>query len=556
MKPLRRAFALTAAILTMMAVPASGQWTPEQPSAELEASSEIAIVETQSGTLQGFVQNGIYTFRGIPYAQANRFEAPEKPASWDGVRPALSYGNICPQPVSPALNEPQTFTSDQRHWPQSENCLKLNVWTPGTARADRPVMVWFHGGGFFSGSSIELPAYDGTNLSGMGDVVVVTINHRLNILGHLDLSAYGPQFADSGNVGIADLVASLEWVRDNIEAFGGDPDNVTIFGQSGGGGKVRAVMATPSAAGLFDKAIVMSGAMGGAPRPAADEGLSRRVAEYTFRFAGIENGDIEALKALPYERLQAAGAQALAEVSREVTGAPAGGPLGFPVVNWGPVAGGNFLPEMPFEAGAPPVSSQIPLMVGSTLSEFQHINPRIAGHEDWSEEQLRAYLAGSHGEGAVAALLSAFNRAYPDLPLSEIVAVDPAGRAGALAMAEQKSAQEAPVYNYLFAWRSPVLDGTWSAGHTADVPFVFNNAQAGIQSSGGGPAVDWLTNVMARAWINFARFGNPNHDGMGHWPQFTADQPATMIFDVNSAARTGHDAELIELLNQPLGQAR
>lgn len=556
MKVLRRATALTAAIAATLAMPASGQWIPPQPSQELEASSDIAIAETEAGKVQGFVQNGIYSFRGIPYAQADRFEAPRKPASWDGVRPAFSYGNICPQPVSAQLNEPQTFTSDQRHWPQSENCLKLNVWTPGTARADRPVMVWFHGGGFFSGSSIELPAYDGTNLSGMGDVVVVTVNHRLNILGHLDLSAYGPEFAQSGNAGIADLVASLEWVRGNIEAFGGDPGNITIFGQSGGGGKVRAVMAAPSAEGLFDKAIVMSGAMSRGPGPAADEGLSRRVAAYTFQFAGIEEGDMDALQALPYDRLQAAGAQALAEVSREVTGAPAGGPLGFPVVNWGPVADGSFLPEMPFEDGAPAVSSQVPLMVGSTLSEFQHINPRIAGHEDWSEAQLRAYLAETRGEGAVPALLAAFSQAYPDLPLNEIVTVDPGGRAGALAMARQKSAQQAPVYNYLFAWRAPVLDGTWSAGHTADVPFVFNNAQAGIQSSGGGPVVDWLTNVMSSAWINFARFGNPNHSGMGYWPEFTVDRPATMIFDVNSQARTGHDAELIELLNQPSGQAR
>ncbi|MCP5144928.1 MAG: carboxylesterase/lipase family protein [Gammaproteobacteria bacterium] len=541
-------FALTCSIATF-APAIHAQWKGTAPSTQVEAGADIAIVKTGAGTVQGSIHGSIYNFRGIPYAKAGRFEAPVQPDAWEGVRYALSYGNICPQVVGTEIREPQAFTSNQRYWPQSENCLNLNVWTPAPDQNKRPVMVWFHGGGFTNGSSIELPAYDGSNLSGLGDVVVVTVNHRLNILGFLDLSAYGSDYASSGNVGLADLVASLEWVRDNIAAFGGDPDNVTIFGQSGGGAKVSSLLGAPSARGLFDKAIVMSGAMGPARRPNGSN-LSQRVAELVFNETGIKPGDIAALQALPYEQLEAAGAKALAQVSREVTGAPAGGPLGFPVINWGPVADGQFLPEMPFADGAPAISATVPLMVGSTLSEFQRINPRIKGHEAWSEKQLRNYLAPTYADN-VDALLAAFRKAYPALPLSEVVTIDSGARAGALGMAAAKAAQPAPVYNYLFAYRAPVLDYSWAAGHTTDVPFIFNNAEAGIRSSGGGPVVDQLTNVMALAWINFARSGNPNHQGMSEWPPFTTNQPTTMVFDVEPRARVGHDAELIKLLAAP-----
>ena len=291
------------AIMLLVSVPACASTTvppglavsPENAAPVLEVSSDIAIASTQSGRVQGFVKSGIQTFRGVPYATAARFAPPTAPQSWDGVRPALSYGNICPQPVSAGLSEPQTFLSDWRFWPQSENCLNLNVWTPALDEQKRPVMVWFHGGGFFSGSSMELPVYDGENLSRMGDVVVVSVNHRLNILGFLDLSAYGEQYQSSGNAGLQDLVAALEWVRDNAAAFGGDPDNVTIFGQSGGGGKVSTLLGAPSAAGLFDKAIIMSGAMGGPEGRAGLQDLARRVTERTFVRAGLEPGDIAGL---------------------------------------------------------------------------------------------------------------------------------------------------------------------------------------------------------------------------------------------------------------------
>lgn len=514
----------------------------------LVASAKVAVVPTEGGRVQGFIRNGIVTFRGLPYAKAERFMPPVKADPWSGVRPTLSWGNVCPQPISSEIREPQAFISDTRYWPASEACQNLNIWTPGLDGKKRPVMVWLHGGGFFSGSSMELPLYDGTNLSRKGDVVVVSINHRLNILGFLDLSAYGPEYRSSGNVGMMDTVAALQWVRANIAAFGGDPDNVTIFGQSGGGAKVSTLLAAPSAKGLFGKAVIQSGAMG-----MGDDGgqaVTRRVAERVIANAGLKPGDVAGLKALPYDQLAAAGAKALMDVSRE-RGAGAPGPLGFPRVNWGPVVDGAFLPERPFGTAASPLSAGIPLLIGSTLSEFQHFpSPLLAGRESWGEAEALGWVKRTAGERADA-VAAAYRKAYPGMAPRDWPMVDIGGRAGVLRVATMKAAQPAPVYTYLFNWNAPVLDGAWAAGHSTELAFVFNNAELGIQSTGGGPAVDRLTAKTSQAWINFARTGNPNHPGLPAWPRFTAANPATMIFDDRPAVRIGHDAELMTLSTPP-----
>jgi para-nitrobenzyl esterase len=529
---------------------ATGPWTASaQPaSSTLVASAKVAVVPTEGGRVQGFVRNGIVTFRGLPYAKAERFMPPVKADPWPGVRPTLSWGNVCPQPISAEIREPQAFISDTRYWPASEACQNLNIWTPGLDGKKRPVMVWLHGGGFFSGSSMELPLYDGTNLSRKGDVVVVSINHRLNILGFLDLSAYGSEYRSSGNVGMMDTVAALQWVRANIAAFGGDPDNVTIFGQSGGGAKVSTLLAAPSAKGLFGKAVIQSGAMG-----MGDDGgqaVTRRVAERVLANAGLKPGDVAGLKALPYDQLAAAGAKALMDVSRE-RGAGAPGPLGFPRVNWGPVVDGAFLPERPFGSAASPLSANVPLLIGSTLSEFQHFpSPLLAGRETWGEAEALAWVQRTAGDRAEA-VAAAYRKAYPAMAPRDWPMVDIGGRAGVLRVAKMKAAQPAPVYAYLFSWNAPVLDGAWAAGHSTELAFVFNNAELGVQSTGGGPAVDRLTAKTSQAWINFARTGNPNHPGLPAWPRFTAANPATMIFDDRPAVRVGHDEDLMTLSTPP-----
>ncbi len=535
---------LAATIVASIAFPAFG--AAPAPGPTLVASAKIAVVKTASGDVQGFVRRGIYTWRGIPYARAERFMPPHAPAAWPGVRPALSYGNICPQPVNPELREPQTFISDTRFWPASEACQNLNIWSPAPDGKKRPVMVWIHGGGFFSGSSNELAIYDGTNLARKGDVVVVSLNHRLNALGFLDLSAYGDAYHQSANVGMLDIVAALKWVQDNIASFGGDPANVTIFGQSGGGAKVATLLASPAAKGLFEKAIIESGAPGGFGPSALDEKTARRVAELTLQFAGLQPGQADQLRTLPYDALNAATDKALRAVSAEMNKG-SGGPLGFPSVNWSPVVDGSFLTEAPFANGAPAVSKGVPLLVGSTLSEFSNFPmPDTVGREHWDEAAFRAFLQHRYGDRADA-LLAAYKKAYPELGPSLWPTVDTGLRSGVLRTAEMKAAAGDPVYTYVFAWRSPVLDYAWAGGHSSEIGLVFDNPDEAEQALGGGPTVDRLAGQMSSAWIAFARSGNPNGRGVPVWPSYSAARPATMVFGETSAARIGYDADLIRL---------
>ncbi|MCC7462834.1 MAG: carboxylesterase/lipase family protein [Gammaproteobacteria bacterium] len=515
--------------------------------ARLVATSGTAVVRTTAGEIQGFVRDGILTFRGIPYATASRFMAPQPVPPWSGVRLTLSYGDICPQFVNPRLNEPQTFISDNRFWPASEECQVLNVWTPGVqGGARRPVMVWLHGGGFNDGAANSLAVYDGTRLSRDGDVVVVSVNHRLNVLGFLDLSAYGGKYRESANVGMLDIVAALRWVHDNIAGFGGDPGNVTIFGQSGGGAKVATLMAAPSARGLFHKAIIQSGAPGSIPTAYADAAVARRVAAATLREAGLTPDQVERLESLPYERLLAAANQALQSVGRELRGGQTSpGPFG---LSWSPVVDGTFLPASPFAHQAPEVSRGIPLLMGSTLSEFQRFPaPALRGRERWSETEVRTYFQGMVGD-RVDPLMAAFRKAYPHMEPREWPLVDVRFRSGVLRTAQLKALQGDPVYVYLFTWPSPVLDHAWAAGHSSELAFVFDNADLGVQSTGGGKDVDKLTRLMSQAWIHFARSGNPNAAGSSAWPMFTPERSATLLFDLPPRAAVGHDAELVRLL--------
>ena len=318
----------------------------------ITAGANVAVVPTKAGSVQGFIREGVYTFRGIPYASAARFRPPQPVKPWSGTRLALSYGNVCPQFVNPQLAEPQTFVADTRYWPASEDCQNLNIWSTGLQDGKRrPVMVWLHGGGFFSGSSMELPIYDGTNLSRKGDVVVVSVNHRLNVLGFLDLSAYGDIYRKSANAGMLDIVEALRWVHDNIDVFGGDPGNVTIFGQSGGGAKVATLLESPQAKGLFNKAIIQSGSPGTMPSAYSDRSVAIRVAARTLREAGIADTQIEQLNSIPYDcylrRPIKPWRPSIRRCSlRDTTAAVRR--LGL-----GALVDGDFLPESPFASVAP-----------------------------------------------------------------------------------------------------------------------------------------------------------------------------------------------------------
>src|SRR6185369_2455536 len=346
-------------------------------------------------------------YKGIPYAEAKRFEMPQKPKPWQGVRSSMSYGPVAP------LTDPTTSVQDESEFAfhhdwgyTNEDCLRLNIWTSGINDGKkRPVMFWIHGGGFTAGSSQELPSYDGENLSKKGDVVLVSVNHRLNVLGFLDLSGYGDKYKSSPNAGLLDLVAALQWIKQNIAQFGGDPDNVTIFGQSGGGGKVTSLMNAPSAKGLFHKAIVESGSyLSGFTEPA----ISKRVAAALLAELQLQPSQVDSLQTISYESLNAAGKKALSKVAAEMKAEGKTVPqFG---LGWGPILDGSFLPYQPTDAAAIEIAKNVPLLVGSTKNEF---TPFIQGSRDITMENATINLQKKYGD-KTDAYIAAVKKTYPE----------------------------------------------------------------------------------------------------------------------------------------------
>ena len=334
---------------------------------EIQTGENVAVTNTESGRVRGYIQNGIFTYKGIPYAKAKRFEVAEKPDSWEGVRSSTMYGPVAPLmiPTTSIQDEPE-FVFDHDWGYTNEDCLRINIWTPNIDdNKKRPVLFWIHGGGFTAGSSQELPSYDGQNLSKKGDVVVVSINHRLNILGFLDLSAYGDKYKHSANNSILDMVAALEWVKTNIENFGGDPNNVTIYGQSGGGAKVNTLMAMPKAKGLFHKAINQSGSFRAAM---LEKSETQAITTEVLANLGLKENQVDSLQNIPFETLSSAGIKALKVVEEKMKaeGKPV---LGFGL-GWGPSRDGEDLPYQLFSDEAFALSKNVPLIIGTTKNEF------------------------------------------------------------------------------------------------------------------------------------------------------------------------------------------
>ncbi len=530
--------------LAVLSLPfqAVGQTTKVAPTPVM-AGKGIATVPTESGSVSGYIHNGTFTFKGIPYAKADRFMAPTKPDAWTGVRSSMTYGPVCPMDPTTSVYDAIEFPFHHDWGYTNENCLSLNVWTPeiNKPKKGRPVMVWLHGGGFTAGSSIELPSYDGESLAKKSDVVVVSVNHRLNILGFLDLSAYGGKYKNSANAGLMDLVASLQWVKQNIAQFGGDPDNVTIFGQSGGGGKVTSLMNAPSAKGLFHKAIVQSGSY---LTSFTESELAQKVSAALLDELKLQPNQVDSLQKISYERLNAAGKVALRKVGETLKGAgvPAFG------LGWGPIHDGNFLPYQLTDAAAVELSKNIPLLVGSTKTEFTPFNP---ANRVTSMDNAKASLQKQMG-GKTDAYLAAVKKAYPEMEQpSDYLSLDIGFRAGVIRQASQKAvAGAAPVYMYMFAWNSPVNDGMYKSMHCMEIPFVFDNISRCEEMTGGGKEAHALADKMSRAWVAFARTGNPNHKGLPTWPQYTADNGAAMIFDNVNQVKNHHDKEVINIATQ------
>jgi para-nitrobenzyl esterase len=539
---------LTATAVLPRQVWSQAQAAPEAAKAGSTAASDsAAIVGTTHGKVRGFIHGDMFIFRGIPYgastAGAGRFLAPEKPAPWKGVRSTLAWGFASPQiPPEHWDKDEVAFVYEWNPGAQGEDCLRLNVWTPGLDNRKRAVLVWLHGGGFATGSGNEMNVYDGENLA-RHDVVVVSLNHRLGAVGFLDLSSSGGEkYAGSGNAGLLDIIAALEWVRDNIANFGGDATNVTIFGQSGGGGKVTALMAMPRAKGLFHKAIVESGSM----RRMLTPDFSAKISDAVLKEAGVNKARLKDLQEMPFDRLVTAANIAAKKV---YPASDYSRPLDFSrhceFNAWGPTVDGSTLPEHPFWTAAPAASAAVPLIVGSTLTEFG-IGFMDPNFERLTFNDLRDRIAKGHGFEDGQRILDAFQRGHPDASAAKLFAIwfSSGARHAAVQQAALKAAQgDAPAYLYWFAWDSPILDGRLHSFHCSEMPFVFDNTDRCDHMTGGGPEARALAARISSAWVQFARTGDPNHGGLSKWPVFDANKRSTMIFDNTCAVKDDPDGE-------------
>lgn len=496
--------------------------------------TKFAVAETSYGKIRGIDNQGIKTFKGIPYGAdttgGNRFMPPAEPASWTGVRDALEFGHTAPQrdPAAPPRS-PGALTVSGRNLPaEGEDCLVLNVWTPGLADGrKRPVMFWCHGGGFATGSGSS-PDTDGTNLARRGDVVVVTINHRLNVLGFADLSEFSRDFAASGDVGMLDIVQALKWVRTNIANFGGDPNTVMIFGQSGGGRKVETLLAMPSAKGLFHRATVESGAA----LQVAGREVAIRNAEQLLAKLGIAKADVHELQKLPVERILTA----YFAVVRDERG------VDQTVNGFSPAVDGTILPQQPFQPAASPVSADVPVMIGCTRTEMTlfSLNDPSAFQldEQGMHKRVQDLLAGE-----APGMIDLYRKLNPGATPSDLyflIASDYRYGAPTMKIAERRAAlKKGPVYVYYFRWETPVQGGRLKSPHTMEIPFAFDNVKISSRLTGGGAEAMALADRVSDAWIAFARTGNPNTPKLPHWPVFTAKDHATMVID--NASRVVND---------------
>lgn len=521
--------------------------TAAAPMTHAAVPTPSAIVSTTYGDVRGLIENGVSAFKGIRYGAPpigeRRFLPPEPPAPWEDLYDATDYGAPAMQmydrelrTTELALQLATVFTMHSEMKIDNEDCLFLNVWTPAPDDAKRPVMVWFHGGGYAYGSG-AWPPYDGANLARKGDVVVVTVNHRLNVFGYLYLAdIFGDAYAASGNAGMLDLVLALQWVRDNIGRFGGDAGNVTIMGESGGGSKVSTLLAMPAAKGLFHKAIIESGpALTGTPPERATASARAVLAEL-----GIGSDDLSELQLLSADEIVAGVRAAQAKVST-----PFGG------LSLAPVVDGDVLPRDPFTPDAPSISADVPILIGWNKDEMSIFNVYESWFGTLTEDQLVERAKQRFGERADP-LLAAYGRMFPDYSPTYVYNAmngDAFMFTGSVTLAERKAAQHAaPVFMYYLVWETPVGGGIFKTPHTLDIPFVFDNVDKAAALTGDGPEARALEDHMSNAWIAFAHSGDPNARGLPQWPPYDAERRATMAFDVQPVVVNDPRGEIRKLL--------
>ncbi len=509
----------------------------------LFVGDNIAVANTQYGKVRGYILRGIHTFLGIPYGAdtsgENRFMPPQKPKPWAEIKPAVWWGNSAPQIMEKRYaNEYASFVDHWNYDDVSEDCLRINVWTPALDSKKRPVIVWLHGGGFVNGNGIEQDGYHGENLSRFGDVVFCSLNHRLGALGFTNLAkAGGDKLAASGNVGMLDIVAALEWVRDNIANFGGDANNVTIIGQSGGGAKVSSLTAMPSAKGLFHKAVALSGSS----LSGLSKEYSEKLGEMVLKEAGLGPNEIGKLQQIPWREYIDIANRATAKMADEAKR------MNLTRGGFAPVADGRFLDEGTFYTSNSHFSADIPMIICTTFNE-QSPSRVDSSLENIGigdvKEKLKSRFGDKTGE-----IVDSYAKVFPDKKPVEIWSMVMSNRKSAIATADAKAKQKAPVYLAWFGFQPPLFDGRMRAFHCDDICFWFYNTDLMLTHTGGGARPRRLSEKMAKSFVNFARTGNPNGGGLPNWPKYTSANGETMILNDECVVKNDPDREARKALS-------
>ena len=498
---------------------------------------DIAIAQTQYGKVQGFMSRDVYTFLGVRYGAntegANRFMPPQEPEPWDGVVPALVYGYCAPQNDPNYANNAGVWRDHWNYSNLSEDCLFVNVWTKGLKDGKkRPVMVWFHGGGYAAGNGIEQDGYHGENLARYGDIVFVSVNHRLNAFGFSDFSGVNGKYEDSGNAGTLDMVAALKWVNKNIENFGGDPNNVTIMGQSGGGAKVCTLVAMPETKGLVHKAVALSGNSNNATSQSYSRELGKFIVKYSKK-------TVEQLQSMPWRDYLKLANEAVQEFNKtqNMTGMRGG---------FAPVADGKHIPAAGYYDDLNAPSSQVPMIYCSTMAEFSpaQSNPSL---ENLDAKGLGEYLDQRY-PGKGAAVAAAYQKAFPQANAGDIIGMATSPRTGIINNVSLKAKQGAPVYLAWFGFNPPIFNGRARAFHCIDICFWYRNTDRMVTHSGGGKRPRELSNKMSDALLAFMRTGNPNCGALPEWPAFNDTDRPTMILNDVCEVRNNVDTEALEAM--------
>ncbi|MEY2422498.1 MAG: para-nitrobenzyl esterase [Acidimicrobiaceae bacterium] len=476
----------------------------------------MTIASTAAGKVQGLERNGVQQFRGIRFATAKRFQPPQPVEPWHDVYDATTFGSILPQ--NPSGLESMLGKSDAT--PMDEDALYLNVFTPSVDDRARPVLVWIHGGAFTAGAG-SIPWYSGTNLASRGDVVIVTINYRLGAFGFLHLDTLlGAEFDGSGNCGIRDQVAAINWVRENIASFGGDPTNITLFGESAGGMSIATLLGVPGVAGMIRNAIPQSGAADAVK----DVDAASHVSAAMLSELGLRPASAEALLELPVTQLLAAQEAVTQQLAST-------GELRLP---FSPVVDGVALPTHPLEAVRAGTAANVRVLAGTTSDEFRLFSLMERAQGPMPEEKLNGRVASVVGPERAADVIAAYREARPGVSADDLwsdFATDWIFRIPAVRLLEAQSANQPDTYSYLFSYKSTAFDGALGACHAIDVPFAFDNLdRRGVNVLLGDITEDThaLARATSQAWLALARNGSPQHDEIPEWPRYSATQRSVM----------------------------